>query len=368
MKQKKLVFALFCALTAPAVMANQNQTIDSESYPVVDGGPLNYDTQNLEIFRAASGHGGPVQPEWRFADTPTARAALERIYRALQNRQMFLKNAVWRPDLKVIRLTWANNDNSLVFKTVYRVNEDPALRNSVYADKTQVLDIKIMYLDGDHYRYIHLDHAPQRIGGWEFRPSGEDPAQNRVFGVYTVNGSPSKQECAFCHMLVPGVNGKPGGVFYPRYQESFLAGKYHMKYPDMFDFASFKEIDRKGAPIKLPDALPQKILFRQVSVQDGPQIAVFARTMFESPEIFEAFARDNHKTMCMSVKFPDNAKHIFGSDNYVCADNQKKMLYVNYHNAMLSTGSGHIHYSIPYYKDTEHTAATMRPSPGGKAN
>jgi hypothetical protein len=228
-------------------------------------------------------------------------------------------------------------------------------------------NIKIMYLKDGEYHYPHLDHAPRKSGAWRFALATDGKAsKSPVYGVYTANGYLPKDECAFCHMLVPGVNGKPGGVFFPRYQESFLASYYTLKSPESFDFKSFKIIETRSAPIALPTGLPDKLLFKQVSLaqaispQDFAQLKMYARTLFESPEIFEAMARDNHASMCMSVDFGPQASHVFGHDTYVCADNVNRKLYVRYRNAMLSTGNGLIDYVIPYYNDAERTARSMR--------
>jgi hypothetical protein len=38
------------------------------------------------------------------------------------------------------------------------------------------------------------------------------------------------------------VNGRPGGVFFPRYQESYLASQFGLKTSEFFNFQSFKVI------------------------------------------------------------------------------------------------------------------------------
>lgn len=323
--------------------------------------PLNYQTQALAIFEAAAGQGGPVVVRPKDGPLDAAqRRAISAIYTQLKAHQIFLKNVVWRPDLKVIRMTWANNDNSLVFKIVYKVNHDPVLTNSVYADKRDIVDIKIMFLQGKHYRYLHLDRATKgTVSGSEVKIEpdwhADGPPSNPEYGAYTLNGHLKPEQCAFCHMLVPGVDGKPGGVFFPRYQEaSEVNGQKDALRPPLFFRASdFKPIDPGQAPVKLPAGLPNPVLFNRVDMTNPATkdlYTMYARTMFESPELVEAMARDNHESVCISVDFGPAAP-LFGKDNYVCADAVRKKLFVKFRNPMLSSGTGEVDDEKPYYKE-----------------
>jgi hypothetical protein len=283
---------------------------------------------------------------------------------ALREHRMFLKNVVWRPDLKVFRLTWADADNALVFKVVYKVAHDPVLINSVYADKNAIVDIKIMFLQDGRYRYLHLNHLAQGVatihGGQVKIGEGRVRTKNDAEAgpaVYELDGHLSADQCKFCHMLVPGVNGRPGGIFFPRYQESSLDGRYTgsvaLRQPTFFKESDFRMIHPKDAPVPLPEGLPDRILFNRVDMTNPATkatYAMYARTMFESPEIVEALARDNHESVCISVDFGPAAP-LFGRDNYVCADGVRRKLFVKFRNAMLSTGSGEIAYVIPYAQD-----------------
>jgi hypothetical protein len=325
--------------------------------------PVNYETQALAIFQAASGHGGPIGVRLENgAIDREQKEALNRIYAGLIAHKIYLKNVVWRPDLRVIRLTWANDDDSLVFKIVYRVSHDPVLTNSVYADKNEIIDVKIMFLQGGKYRYLHLDSAIRaniRNGQVFYEDSASKKTngnqKNTPYGSYVLNGHLEASQCKFCHMLVPGVNGRPGGLFFPRYQESGLDGHYSghssLEQPTFFDAAEFKKINPKEAPIALPSGLPDTILFNLVKMDDPATkdvYTMYARTMFESPELVEALARDNHESVCISVDF-GSAAPLFGKDNYVCADGVRRKLFVKVKNPMLSTGSGKIEYEKPYY-------------------
>jgi hypothetical protein len=324
--------------------------------------PLNYETQAITIFQAAAGQGGPVEVKPKNGPLDAAQTrAIKAIYAQLKAHEMFLKNVVWRPDLKVIRMTWANNDNSLVFKIVYKVNHDPVLTNSIYADKRQIVDIKIMFLDNGRYRYIHLDRATQGAvidGRVEIKPAGKGwhalpgKSVNPLYGEYTLNGHLSQAQCAFCHLLVPGVDGRPGGVFFPRYQEvSPDDGGAVLHPPLFFRAADFRLIDPAKAPVKLPPGLPNPIRFNLVDMTNPATknlYSMYARTMFEAPELVEAMARDNHESVCISVDFGPAAP-LFGKDNYVCADAMRKRLFVRFRNPMLSSDSGVIDYEKPYY-------------------
>lgn len=327
--------------------------------------PLNYETQALDIFQAAAGQGGParVVPKGAALD-PAQKRAIDAIYAKLRAHQMFLKNVVWRPDLKVIRLTWADNADSLVFKIVYKVNHDPVLTNSVYADKRQIVDVKIMFLEGKRYRYLHLNNisATGTVAGGRIQIGSatvwQDKGGQRVnpfFGVYTLNGHMTDGQCKFCHMLVPGVDGRPGGVFFPRYQESSLADaeKDALRPPLFFRAEDFKPVDPEAAPVKLPAGLPNPILFNRVEMNNPATknlYSMYARTMFESPELVEAMARDNHESVCISVDFGPAAP-LFGKDNYVCADAARHRIFVKFRNPLLSSGSGEVDYEKPYYAD-----------------
>jgi hypothetical protein len=321
----------------------------------------------LELFQAASNQGGPFQVGLEHgAITPTQQKALQTIYRKLREHQMFVKNIVWRPDLKVIRVTWADAQNRYVFKTVYRVQHDPVLTNSLYADKNEILDVKIMYLDGGRYRYLHLNHGgPINIlpnGQVQYHATPTSPATPvdaaiGPFGYYQLNGHVSAEECKFCHMLVRGVSGKPGGLFFPRYQEARspfdkdYAGPGSIEQPLFFRQADFHPVDPNTAEVKLPPGLPNPILLDRVNLSNPAThdlYTMFVRTMFEAPQLVEAMARDNHESLCISVDF-QAAAPLFGRDNYVCADAVRKKLFVKFRNPLLSTGSGEVSYSKPYY-------------------
>ncbi len=354
------------AQPAPAQQARPAGQADGATGPT---GPLNYETQVLAIFRAAAGHGGPIQVGLAQGPAnPVQKKALQRIYDKLLRHEMFLKNIVWRPDLKVIRVTWADAQNHNVFKVVYRVNHDPVLTNSVYADKNQILDVKIMYLDGGHYRYLHLNHgAPARVlsnGVIEYFASPKDPRASPTpvvgpYGYYSMQTHVSPQQCKFCHMLVRGVGGKPGGIFFPRYQEAKSSldadetDASGFRHPSFFQASDFHPIDPAKAPVALPAGLPNPVLFNRVGFADPATrklYTMYVRTMFEAPQLVEAMARDNHESLCISADF-SSAAPLFGKDNYVCADGVRKRLFVKFRNPLLSTGSGEVSYSKPYYAE-----------------
>lgn len=361
--------ATLATLLAFASLVPNLQAWSGQSAPAQHEGPLNYESQNLAIFQAASGHGGPIRVGLTGAKpSAQAQAALQTIYDKLLHHAMFLKNVVWRPDLKVIRMTWASAHNAYVFKTVYRVNHDPVLTNSIYADKNQVIDVKIMYLVGQHYHYLHLTHGgPTTVmpnGKIVYKKDDHDPQGSAdpvvgPFGFYALNAHVSAEACKFCHMLVRGVNGKPGGIFFPRYQEAKTsldknyAGAGSIEQPLFFRQADFHPVDPNHAGVRLPPGLPNPILLDRVSLSDPAThklYTMFVRTMFEAPQLVEAMARDNHESLCISVDF-QTASPLFGKDNYVCADGVRRELFVKFRNPLLSTGSGKVSYSKPYYAE-----------------
>ena len=186
---------------------------------------------------------------------------------------------------------------------------------------------------------------------------GSAKDSNGLFGYYDLNAHVSADECKFCHMLVRGVNGKPGGIFFPRYQETDLDHFYKkgsmLNQPLFFRASDFKAVDPTQAPVKLPEGLPNPVMFNRINLNDPATknlYTMYVRTMFEAPQLVEAMARDNHESACISVNF-DSAAPLFGHDNYVCADAVRKTLFVKFKNPLLSSGSGKVQYEKPYYKD-----------------
>ncbi len=182
--------------------------------------PLNFDTQVIHIFEVAqtAGDVGNLHPS-----TPNDHQVLKRILGKFRNHKMMLKNAVYRTDMGTIRLTWADDANIDIVKVAYKTGKDPVLGNSVYADKRQLTDVKIMYRTASNtYDYLHLvniddiHHNPMAAVP-EPPPVPAKPTFN-----YAIEGKLTNEQCRFCHILAQN-DGSPKGVFFPRYQETYKA-------------------------------------------------------------------------------------------------------------------------------------------------
>src|SRR5579872_4317683 len=125
--------------------------------------PLNFDTQLIRIFEAVQ-TGLSIGPDHTISPPDSIdRKVLSRILDKLRNRQLMLKNVVYRTNTGVIRVTWADDANADVVKVAYKTGKDPVLGNSVYADKRQVSDVKIMYrTESNAYEYLHLENTDFR--------------------------------------------------------------------------------------------------------------------------------------------------------------------------------------------------------------
>ena len=324
--------------------------------------PLNFQTQALQIFHDVTSD--PALHTWvQYPETPKQKAALETIYQELLHHQIYLKNVVYRKDTNVIRITYGDDSDHYVFKISYKTNTDSVLTNSLYADKRQLIDVKIMYRDGDQYDYLHLDNQREMVPA-HFRVVPSSPLARH----YRLETRIGNAECGFCHTLARN-DGSPSGLFFVRYQESNAPTARYLRGTDaLFKASDFQYVPTKLAaaqiPGGLPGGLPPMIHFNQVHLHPGspqgysPLTVEYTRTIFEMPELVEVLARDNHKSYCISVDFSTFAKE-FSNSNYVCADDQHKKLYVRFSNPYLTTGLKTVQYVKPFYIDPENVVPTV---------
>lgn len=261
---------------------------------------------------------------------------------------MMLKNAVYRTDMGVIRLTWADDENEDVVKVAYKTAKDPVLGNSVYADKRQVIDVKIMYRsEAKVYEYLRFSNRDNTNSANMDMPT---PVPATPQFNFSVQSRLTNEQCGFCHVLAQN-DGSPKGVFFPRYQESYGHPSASIKLPwRMENFAMMhpQDTEKLGLPGMAEDFLYQKVV---VGIESpAPESVQFARTLIEAPQLVEVWARDNNQSTCIAVDFGQSgAAFGMGRNDYVCADNREKRLYVRLTNNALTINHGPKDYSEPYF-------------------
>ena len=310
--------------------------------------PLNFDTQLIRIFEVAQ-----TAPAFAPESVPTDkdREVLARILGKLRNKQMMLKNVVYRTDMDVIRITWGDADNNDVIKVAYKIGKDPVLSNSSYADKRQVVDVKISYRVGDAYQYLRIQNM-QSVYFAGPAPEKTKPAKipkEPTFKDYRVEAKLTDQQCGFCHILAQN-DGSPKGVFFPRYQEAYGDYKMH-EMGSVFHIDHFTNTPAASAKsLGLPD-MKEDFLYQRVNSTPyaSPENTQFVRSLIELPQLVEVMARDNKKSTCVIADF-GTAMSPTDVDNYVCADNAAQKLMVKITNPVLSSNKGPKEYTEPYFK------------------
>ena len=336
--------------------------------------PLNFDSQILHIFEAAQ----TADSEPFHEASPDDRATLARILKKLRRHQLVLKNVVYRTDMQVIRITWADDHNDDVVKAAYKSGKDRILSNSLYADKGQVISVKIIYRNPQGaYNYLNLDNLNEAIkmnetiksnssppdgastaqppddyateGNKSNAPSpGKTGAAQPLYN-YAIEGNPSNEKCGFCHVLAKN-DGEPSGLFFPRYQESHADPD--IKVDNIFHLDEFLPQEASSAKkLGLP-AMQENFLLRKVENVTSPypppeEVRLF-RTLVELPQLIEVMARDNRQSLCVLAQFAGDVSVKF-TGSYVCADNAAQRLYVRLVNPALSH-KGPIDYSEPYFE------------------
>jgi hypothetical protein len=343
-----LTFLFLCLVTSgfghfqSAVAADQKPT-------------LNFDTQLIAIFES-------VQTEAPAAATrdedQAAQQVLARILAKLKSRAMVLKNVVYRTDMGVIRVTWADDDNDDIVKAAYKTGKDPILSNSVYADKQRLVDIKIIYrASSGSYQYLRIENnaliQADRAQYGLPTTAPRDPRTGLLGLDYLVEGRLTKEKCAFCHEIARS-DGSRSGIFFPRYQEIF-GEPTHVHASGLFDAARFAPQPKSMAETLGLAPMSEDFVYQKVDFTDPQQdqdVATrFARTLFELPQLIEVMARDNGNSICVALDFGSFAEKAgFGRNDYVCADNAAQRLYVRLSNRLLTVHAAPVEYSEPYFK------------------
>jgi hypothetical protein len=325
---RQLIVAGFCGLSSACFAADRNEI------------PLNFDTQIIRIFEAAQ---TAPQSSPQHTTSTEDRKVLARIRDKFEQHKMMLKNAVYRTDMGVIRMTWADDTNEDVVKVAYKTNKDPILGNSVYADKRQVIDVKIMYrTDADAYEYLRLGNM-DNIRASALPPNSAVPSLEKTPLHYFIEGGLTNEQCRFCHVLVQN-DGAHDGVFFPRYQEDdkerSLGDTGSLFRAEHFKLVPAASASALGLPVMDEDFLYQKV----TASQNGSAEEVrFTRMVIELPQLIEVIARDNRQSICVTVEWGSR-------QDYVCADNASQKLSVRLTNHILTVNKGPKEYSEPYFE------------------
>jgi len=332
--------------------------------------PLNFDSQILRIFEAAQ----TADSEPFHEASPDDCATLARILKKLRRHQLALKNVVYRTDMQVLRITWADDHNDDVIKAAYKTGKDRILSNSLYADKGHVISVKIIYRNPrGAYSYLNLENINEMIKSNASPPGGAGAAQppddyategNKTNAPepgkagaapplynYAIEGNPSNEKCGFCHVLAKN-DGEPSGLFFPRYQESHADPD--IKVDNIFHLDAFLPQEASSAQkLGLP-AMQENFLLRKVenaySPYPPPEEVRLFRTLIELPQLIEVMARDNRQSLCVLAQFAGGDVAAQFSGSYVCADNAAQRLYVHLVNPLLTAHKGPMDYSEPYFE------------------
>ena len=270
---------------------------------------------------------------------------MQRIANKLRSHKMLLKNVVYRPDHNTIRVTWSDGPNVDVVKVTYRVEHDRVITNSLYADKKQILDLKVMYRRKDgEYDYIHMANLAT---GNTSPVVTTDHTIGESF-VYDQKLPPEK--CSFCHVLAKN-DGSNSGVFFRRYQEN--TGQVIPKVSGLLHTSSFTAMAQSTAhELGLAPMQEGFDLVNYSATDDGLSLegAKVLRTLIELPQLIEILATDNGRSTCVVIDTgAQMAANGFGRNDFICADNRAKLLHVRLTNRLMTGSSRPREFTEPYF-------------------
>jgi hypothetical protein len=255
-----------------------------------------------------------------------AAPIIDKFIDKFKRHEMVLKNVVYRNDHKTIRITWSDKGDNFVVKQTYATASDSILENSKFADKENPADTKIMYRNSEkeEYKYIQLIMMSNGSGA----------------PIKALDEKPSEERCNFCHILARS-DVSPNGVFFKRYQADGNGIQAKGKVNNFFDIAGFSKINLDAnIPKDLP-VMSEPFFYRIAKMDDATNPSTFSensrvvRTLIEIPHLMEVFATDNQKSICIGIDFGASSNHGFGRNDYICADNNKKMLHIKFTNTQL---------------------------------
>ena len=347
---------LNCFLVILAIFAS-NLAQASEALPAVDDigtNVQNFDSQIIDIFKIVIEHPKPLpfSPNAGGADVGNSdqKMVLKKILGKFTDHQMFLKNVVYRTDIDVIRVTWGDRKNDYVVKAAYKTGKDKVLSNSLYADKQEVYDLKIMYRKTNlEYDYIRLQNLKfERVVRLGKSTENDAPIDHDGYSAeYKLSG----EQCGFCHILAKH-DGSPSGLFFPRYQE----GQGSNVLEGMSAFFDQSKLELKNgaesSALKLPEMKGDFYFFHvtQFGTHDKDRVQIL-RTLIELPQLLEVMSMDNGKSYCLLIDTGEVGEKLgFGRNDYICADNIAKKLHVRMTNGAISNKAAPTVYTEPYYK------------------
>ncbi len=336
--KKRLPFLLLVCLTIPMLAQASFQRPTTG----VDG-EQNFDSQVISLFEQAIAHPRTLSPS-ESPDVLKKNAVLKTILEKFTHHEMLLKNVVYRKDHDTIRVTWGDQNNDYVAKVAYKTGIDTVLSNSLYADKKEVVDVKIMFRTPNaEYDYIKFQTLKNMLSSRRGPPADQT-------GI-AVDYKLSNEKCGFCHTLAK-YDGSPSGIFFPRYQESKPAHALN----GMSAFFDVSKLQKKNkteySNLGLPEMKDDFYFYSNTNFDSNDSDSVkIIRTLIELPQLLEVMSVDNQTSYCILIDTGEmGGKMGFGRNDYICADNVAQRLHVKMTNAMLAKNGGIIAYTEAYFK------------------
>lgn len=299
-----------------------------------------YDEQAVDIFdrvaKAVKGEDRTIKVIEKESFSKSELQAINKINDLLKSNSMRLKNIVFREDQRSIRVTFSNKENSYLFKIGYRTASDPVLQNSLYANKNEIIDIKIMFKHSEtdkEYSYLNIlgnnlvqdDTVTIKQTGLSDKPD------------FVLVNKLGDEKCRFCHIVAENDGSK--GLFFTRYHESKAPGRLELQSYVFREDRFVKKSKSDFTEGYFPKEMSNDFYYSSIVNTDPVVFNYYSRTLFEMPELLEVLARDNKKNYCINASFPSDNKNM-DKYNYVCADYDKKRLFVKYKNKYIKGDNG----------------------------
>lgn len=299
-----------------------------------------YDEQAVDIFdrvaKAVKGEDRTIKVIEKESFSKSELQAINKINDLLKSNSMRLKNIVFREDQRSIRVTFSNKENSYLFKIGYRTASDPVLQNSLYANKNEIIDIKIMFKHSEtdkEYSYLNIlgnnlvqdDTVTIKQTGLSDKPD------------FVLVNKLGDEKCRFCHIVAENDGSK--GLFFTRYHESKVPGRLELQSYVFREDRFVKKSKSDFTEGYFPKEMSNDFYYSSIVNTDPVVFNYYSRTLFEMPELLEVLARDNKKNYCINASFPSYNKNM-DKYNYVCADYDNKRLFVKYKNKYIKGDNG----------------------------
>lgn len=297
-----------------------------------------FESQIIDIFKTLIANKQPVNRNTPYPifEGDMAKKLMKTYLAKMQNHEMRIKNMVYRTDNRNIRITFGDRDDKYLFKIAYSTHSDRVLANSRYADKADISDIKLIYYDKGKLNYIWIFHIkPQPVEATQTKEDEKKFIKAKAAeDQYVMHYNMAEERCGFCHELAKH-DGSNTGLFFSRYQyKTKFSGSGIDKVDNIFRASSFvlsKKADTVIGKV-LGDKMPDEFYYQRFPTllpENKDQHPVYS-IILEMPSLIEVLARDNNKNYCVSMQYEE--KDILTNENYICADIEKKKLYVHYEN------------------------------------